>query len=123
MNLDKIVYAKLEDGAYTLIPARWELKVTPATPAQEYVALFCKIKESDRPVQVNLFEKGLDIFASNVKAHLELGEVTLAQLLDLVVGKELPATHETVTIDTKTYYNWHVARTQTQASEVADEEF
>lgn len=123
LNLDKVVYDRITDGAYTLTPTKWELKATPNS--EEYVALFCKLDNTPRIIQVNLFEKGLDIAASNIKAHFNLEAMTLADLLNWSINQELPATHETVTVDDKTYYNWHICRTERDIAtlEDSDEEF
>lgn len=107
LDLTKIVYNKLEDGAYDIKPISWSVKQT--TKSEDYVALSCIIPMlNDRPVSINLFEKGLDITASNVSTYLNLEELSLVEVLDSLVNKIVPAFHQTVEQDGKTYYNWYI---------------
>ena len=112
MLLDKVIYKKIEDGNYTLVPQSWEIKATNGEDPVEYVSLQCTIPElNNRPVNVALFEKGLDITASNIINHFSLEEQTLQNILDFIINKELPAIHETVqTEEGKVYYNWYICR-------------
>jgi len=107
LDLGKVVYKRLEDGDYVIIPKQWELK--PATgKGEDYVQVQAQLKGTDRIVNINLFEKGLSIVCANVSEYLNLGETTIADILDNMLAKELPAYHETVNIAGKTYYNWYV---------------
>lgn len=110
IDLERVVYNKLEDGSYEISVASWDMKQTSSS--EDYIVLNCTIPAlNNRPVKINLFEKGLNIVASNVSAHLDLPEVSLLEVLDSMVGKELPAYHQTVVQDGKTYYNWYICST------------
>jgi len=115
LDLSKIVYKKLEDGQYVIIPKMWELKTT--VKGEDYIALTCQLKGTERTLSINLFEKGLSITAGNVSEFLGLPELTLADTLDAMLNKELPAYHQTVTIEGKTYYNWYICSTPTLATD------
>lgn len=116
LDLTRIVYKKLEDGNYNLKVNSWDVKQT--TKSEDYVVLNTTIPAlNDRPVQVNLFEKGLNITAVNITEHLQLPELTLVDLLDQLVGKTIPAYHQTVEQEGKTYYNWYICSTPRVTSE------
>ena len=120
IDLTKKVYKKLEDGTYTMKVQNWDVK--NASNGEDYIVLNALLTDINRPVQINLFEKGLDITASNVSNHLNLEELTLVEVLDAMVNKELPAYHQTVQQDGKTYYNWYICNMPAPASG-DDEEF
>ena len=119
IDLTKKVYKKLEDGAYTLKVHNWDIK--QAANGEDYISLKCTLTDINRPVQINLFEKGLDITAANVSAHFDLEELTLVEILDTMIDKELPGYHHTVTQGDKTYYNWYICNMPAPASD--DEAF
>lgn len=116
IDLTKKVYKKLEDGAYNLKVHNWDIK--QAANGEDYISLKCTLTDIDRPVQINLFEKGLDITAANVSTHFNLEELTLVEILDVMIGKELPAYHHTVVQGDKTYYNWYICNTPNNNSDV-----
>ena len=116
IDLGKTIFKRLEDGEYTLVPAKWELKTTAKD--EDYIALSCKLKEQEsRNITVNLFAKGLDITAANVIDHLQLPETTLVDTLDAMIDQELPSYHQTVTVDNKTYYNWYICSKPSNVSD------
>lgn len=106
LDLSKIVYRPLEDGDYTIVPQTWDLKQGKDS---SYVSVKAELKGlNGRQVTINLFEKGLNITAVNVIEFLELPETSLADVLDQMLRKELPAYHQTVHVDGNTYYNWYI---------------
>ena len=110
INLEKIIYSKIEDASYEILVASWDVKQTKTS--EDYIVLHCTIPAlNNRPVNINLFEKGLDIVASNVSTHLALPEMALVDILNEMVGKKLPAYHQTVQQDGQTYYNWYICST------------
>lgn len=115
IDLGKVVFKKLEDGSYTLIPTSWDIKATIKN--EDYVALSCRIKDTDRIIQINLFEKGLNITTSNVSEFLGLPETSIADVLDTMLNQELPAYHETVQLNGKTYFNWYICSTPNLSTE------
>ena len=112
LNLDTVIYKKIEDGDYILTPKIWELRTITGDKPQEFIALQCQLGDTDRLIQVSLFEQGLNIFASNIINHFNLEEMALKNILDYVIGKPLPAQHETKLSEdgSKTYYNWYICR-------------
>lgn len=113
MLLDKMIYKAIEDGAYTLTVKDWTLKSTGTDKPLEYVALSVTIAElKDRPLSINLFEQGLDIFASNIIKYFDLDEMTVSEALNFVVNKVIPGVQETKLVEEtgKSYRNWYLAR-------------
>lgn len=122
LDLNKKVYKPLPDGNYTIQIKDWSLKVVPKQGSEdlEYVALSCSIPDlEDRPVLVNLFERGLDITASNIIRHDQLEDMSLAEILEHIKGRSYPATYETRQVDGETYRNWYIARLQDEDEEEA----
>lgn len=111
MNLNKMVFKKLEDGNYTLLIKGWEIKATPTKNGEVWEHVELQTMLDTRPVNIKLNEVGVDILASNIINYYELDEMTQAEALDHIVGKEVPAYHETKsTEEGKTYYNWFLCR-------------
>lgn len=126
LNLDTVIYKKIEDGDHILTPEVWELRTTTPKEGepQEFIALQCQLGDTDRLIQVSLFEQGLNIFASNIINHFNLEEMTLKNVLDYVIGKPLPAQHETKLSEdgSKTYYNWYICRKERLVPETDSED-
>lgn len=117
LNLDKIIYKRIEDGSYTLTVKDWSIKNIPATddkPAQDYVALSTTVTElNNRPLEIALFEKGLDILTSNIINFFETEEMSIAEALAFLKGKTVPAqqtTKENPNDPAKPYRNWVLCR-------------
>lgn len=117
LDLSRMVFKKLEDGDYTLIPKSWELKTTTGTKSEDYVQLSCQIKGTERVLSVNLFEKGLSIASANIIEHFGLEEMAVIDVLNHIVNTEMPAYHQTVMQDGKTYYNWYLCSKPNFATE------
>lgn len=117
LNLDKVIYKRIEDGTYTIHIKDWSIKTIPATddkPAQDYVALSTTVTElNDRPLEISLFEKGLDILTSNVINFFETEEMSIAEALAFLKNKTVPAQQTTKpnpNDPAKPYRNWVLCR-------------
>lgn len=118
IDLDKIVYKRIEDGQHTLTIKSWNLRV--AKTGDEFVELSAQLDETDRIVKIPLFEQGLSITLANVSNHLELEELSAGEILNEMKDKTLPAFHDTVKENGQTYYNWYICSEprQVQPTEV-----
>ena len=130
LNLDKVIYKKIEDGAYTLHIEDWSIKATTPTddkPAQDYVSIKVTVKElDDRPLEIAVYEKGLDILTSNVINFFETEKMTIAEALAYIKGKDIPGVHETKpnpNDPAKPYRNWYLARKPRLIVDSEDEGF
>lgn len=106
IDLTKPVYKKIEDGEHSLRIKEWDLKT--ATNGEEYIELSALLDNTPRLVKIPLFERSLNITLGNVAAHLQLEELSIADTLNAMVDKDLPAHHDTVVQDENTYYNWWI---------------
>lgn len=118
LDLQKQIYKPLNDGNYEILVKDWTLKQVPKQGSEdlEYIALSCEIPDLSRPVLINLFERGLDITASNIIRHDDLTDMSLVEILEHMKGKTYPASYETKVVDGETYRNWYIARMQTEGS-------
>lgn len=122
IDLTKKVYKKIEDGQHSIKVTAWQLKV--AKNSEEYIELTALLDNTDREIKISLFERSLAVTLGNVSEHLQLEELAIAEVLDIMKDKALPAYHDTVVEDTNTYYNWWIcsepkARATTPTSPVA----
>ena len=130
LDLDKMVYKKIEDGAYTLHIEDWSIKATTPTddkPAQDYVSIKATVKElNNRPLEIAVYAKGLEILASNVINFFGTEDMTRAEALKYIKGKDIPGIHETKpnpNDPAKPYRNWYLARKPRLIVDSEDEGF
>ena len=117
LDLTKKIYKKLDDGIYQVQIVDWSIKATKPTKDSasevpvEYVSLECLLPElQNRPLTINLFEVGLNIFGANLINMYKLEEQPILDLLNWAKGKVILGYQETKVDEDKTYYNWFLAK-------------
>lgn len=109
LDLNKKTFRRLGVGVHDIVITGWEILQTSGENKEDYIHIeFAPVNEPENVHATGVFENNLNTLVQNLQAVINKPGISIKELLDESVGKTFTSTHETVTKEGRTYYNWYL---------------